>query len=599
MSKVKYLAFLFLLMFFNCNNAQNSSKAHVFLNLDFEQVYPDGNAKGWFKGGEGFSVFVDSTISYSGKRSLCIKRIGEGRFGVATSSFPVDQARGKYLKYSGYIKTKNITQGFAGLWWRVDGADGVLNFDNMKNRGVKGTSDWKKYTIEFKIDDKATNINFGVLMPGIGTAWFDDLSIELDGKKYTQNKPEIKKLSSMQIDWLKNNVNTFSSAEPDADDKDLGFLKDMVGNARIVSLGEGTHGTQGFFTMKHRIIKYLAEKMDFTVFAIEANMPEAQKVNNYVLNGIGNPKDVLAGLYFWTWNTREVLDMLAWMRQYNASKRGRIEFWGFDMQFPNVAIKNTLYFLHRFDPSYFNEAKEKYQKIMAFNDELKKIKSKSGNILFEPYLGYAKDVYNHLRENLDKYNSTVNKDSTEWYIQNSRIVVQSIEEKMQKHQSRDESMAINVQWIVNHMPADSKIILWAHNGHVSKNETYWRKPMGAYLNKEYGKKMVAMGFCFYKGNYTARGKNGLGVYSTSLPEPGSVEWMLHKLNYPRLFLNLRKIKNSPLSDIFKRELEFRSIGALAMDYAFYRTIITDDFDILVYFDNTTPSECFGVPNIQK
>ena len=162
MSKVKYLAFLFLLMFFNCNNAPNNNKDHVFLNLDFEQVYPDGNAKGWFQGGEGFSVFVDSTISYSGKRSLCIKRIGDGKFGVARSSFPVDQARGKYLKYSGYIKTKNITEGFAGLWWRVDGAGGILNFDNMKNRGVKGTSDWEKYTIEFKIDDKATNINFGV-----------------------------------------------------------------------------------------------------------------------------------------------------------------------------------------------------------------------------------------------------------------------------------------------------------------------------------------------------------------------------------------------------------------------------------------------------
>ncbi len=598
MSKEKYLAFLFLLMFFNFNNAQNSSKAHVFLNLDFEQVYPDGNAKGWFQGGEGFSVYVDSTISYSGKRSLCIKRIGNGSFGVARSSFPVDQARGKYLKYSGYIKTKNITEGFAGLWWRVDGADGVLNFDNMNNRGVKGTNDWKKYTIEFKIDDKATNINFGVLMPGNGTAWFDDLSIELDGEKYSQKEPEIIKLSSKQINWLKNNVDTFSSAEPDADDKDLGFLKDMVGDARIVSLGEGTHGTHEFFTMKHSIIKYLAEKMGFTVFAIEANMPEAQKVNNYVLYGIGNPKDVLAGLYFWTWNTREVLDMLEWMRQYNASKRGRIEFWGFDMQFPNVAIKNTLYFLYKFDPPYFNEAKEKYQKIIAFNDELKKIKSKPGNILFEPYLGYAKDVYNHLKENLDKYNSIGNKDSTEWYLQNSRIVVQSIEEKMQKHQSRDESMAINVQWIVNHRPADSKIILWAHNGHVSQNETNWRKPMGAYLNKEYGKNMVVMGFCFYNGKYTATGKNGLGVYSTSLPKPGSIEWMLHRLNYPRLFLDLRKIKNSPLSTIFNGELEFRSIGALVMDYAFYRTIITDDFDILIYFDNTTPSECFGVPNIQ-
>ena len=596
MNRVKYLVILFLLTLINCNNAQNSNNTHVFLNLDFEKVTRDGNATGWYQGGEGFSVFVDSTISFSGKRSLCIERSGTGNFGVATSSFPIDQAHGKYLKYSGYIKTQNITEGYAGLWWRVDGADGTLNFDNMSNRGAKGTNDWTKYTIEFKIDDKATNINFGVLMPGNGKAWFDNLSIELDGEIYAQKEPEIIKLSLEQRNWLKNNVKTFSSAEPNIDDKDLGFLKKMVGNAKIVSLGEGTHGTHEFFTMKHRIIKYLAEKMGFTVFAIEANMPEAQKVNNYVLNGVGNPKDVLTGLYFWTWNTQEVLDMLEWMREYNALKKGRIEFWGFDMQYPNIAIKNTLYFLHKFDSAYFYEANEKYQKIIAFNDELKKMKSNPGNILFEPFLEYATDVYNHLIENFNKYNSIENKDSTEWYLQNSRIVVQSLEDKMQKHQSRDESMAMNVQWILNYLPTDTKIILWAHNAHVSKREADLWRPMGAYLNKEYGKDMVVMGFCFNNGKYTAVGQKGLGIYSTSSSEPGSIEWMMHRTNYPRLFLDLRNIKNSPLSNLFNSELEFRNIGARAIDYAFYKTVITDDFDILIYFENTIPSKCFGFTN---
>ena len=217
----------------------------------------------------------------------------------------------------------------------------------MSSRGAKGTTDWTKHTVEFKIDEKLTNINFGVLLPGNGKAWFDNLSIELDGEKYQQNEPEVIELSLEQIEWLKKNVNTFQTAQPIEDDSDLSFLKDIVGDARIVSLGEGTHGTSEFFKMKHRITKYLAENMGFTVFAIEANMPEALDVNNYVLNGIGNSKDVLAGLYFWTWNTQEVLDMLEWMREFNKSKKGRIEFWGFDMQYPNIAIKNTLNFLKK------------------------------------------------------------------------------------------------------------------------------------------------------------------------------------------------------------------------------------------------------------
>lgn len=584
---IENFAFLFLLVWTSCNNTQESNNTQKFLNLDFEKVTPNGIAKNWYQGGKGFSVFVDSTVSFSGKRSLCIQKVGNGNFGVATSSFPIDDARGKYLRYTGYIKTENITEGYAGLWWRVDGISGILNFDNMNNRGAKGTTDWTKYTVEFKIDDKLTNINFGVLMPGNGKAWFDDLSVELDGKIYPQKEPEIAKLSLEQINWLKNNVDTFKTADPFENDDDLSFLKEMVGDAKIVSLGEGTHGTHEFFTMKHRIIKYLVEKMGFTVFAIEANMPESRNVNNYVLNGIGNPKDVLAGLYFWTWNTQEVLDMIKWMLNYNASKKGRIEFWGFDMQFPNVAIRNTLNFLQKYDTTYYAAAKDKYQKIIAFNSE-KKMNSNSGNILLETYFGYANEVYNHLIKNFDKYNSIATQDSINWCIQNSRIVVQSLEAKRQKQRSRDESMAINIQWIINYMPKDTKVILWAHNGHVSKRETN-RQPMGAFLNKVYGNDMVVMGFGFNKGEYTAAGKKGLGIYSTSISEPGSVEWMLHSLNYPRLFLDLRKLKNSPLSNLFNKQLEFRSIGATAMDYAFYNTIITDEFDILIYFENTTPS----------
>ena len=336
--------------------------------------------------------------------------------------------------------------------------------------------------------------------------------------------------------------------------------------------------------------------MGFTVFAIEANMPEALDVNNYVLNGIGNSKDVLAGLYFWTWNTQEVLDMLEWMRVFNESKKGRIEFWGFDMQYPNIAIKNTLNFLIKYDQSYYEDANEKYQKIIAFNDETKKTKSNSGNATFQPFLEYANDVYNHLIENRDKYISIADKDSTDWFIQNARIICQSIEARMQNHQSRDESMAINVQWILGHMAPDTKIVLWAHNGHISKKGNNYMQPMGTYLNKVYSKNMVVMGFGFNKGEYTAMGPKGLGTYSTSLSEPGSVEWMMHGLNYSRLFLDLRKIKTSTLASIFNNELEFRSIGAMTMDYAFNKTIIIDEFDVLIYFEDTTPSNCFGFTN---
>lgn len=88
--------------------------------------------------------------------------------------------------------------------------------------------------------------------------------------------------------------------------------------------------------MKHRMVEYLATREGFTIFSIEANMPEAYRLNDFVLNGVGDPKQLLKGLYFWTWNTEEVLDMILGTREFNRSGKGRIEFTGFDMQTPTV-----------------------------------------------------------------------------------------------------------------------------------------------------------------------------------------------------------------------------------------------------------------------
>jgi erythromycin esterase-like protein len=105
-------------------------------------------------------------------------------FGVATATFPVEDAVGKRVRFRGFIRTGNVAKGYAGLWWRVDGPSGVLAFDNMQSRGVTGPTPWTEYTIELPVASDATNINFGALFPGEGTAWFDSFTIELDGKPY-------------------------------------------------------------------------------------------------------------------------------------------------------------------------------------------------------------------------------------------------------------------------------------------------------------------------------------------------------------------------------------------------------------------------------
>ncbi|HEY1494930.1 MAG TPA: erythromycin esterase family protein, partial [Candidatus Solibacter sp.] len=136
---------------------------------------------------------------------------------------------------------------------------------------------------------------------------------------------------------------------------DMQPLKKVVGDARIVSLGEATHGSREFFQLKHRMVEFLATQMGFTIFSIEANMPEAYKLNDFVLNGNGDPAKLIKGMYFWTWDTQEVLDMVLWMREFNKSGKGRIEFTGFDMQTPTVALQIVRDAVAKSDPEYAAE----------------------------------------------------------------------------------------------------------------------------------------------------------------------------------------------------------------------------------------------------
>ncbi len=154
------------------------------------------------------------------------------------------------------------------------------------------------------------------------------------------------------VAWITENAIPLKTVEVGQGFEDLLPLRGLVGNANIVVLGEATHGTHEFFKMKHRIVEFLAKQMGFTIFSIEANMPEAYRLNEFVLHGSGDPKLLLQGLRFWTWNTQEVLDLILWMREFNKSGQGRIEFSGFDMQSPELPVQIVRSFVAKQDSNY-------------------------------------------------------------------------------------------------------------------------------------------------------------------------------------------------------------------------------------------------------
>jgi hypothetical protein len=145
----------------------------------------DSVPKGWFKAGshpQNYEMSVDTAVKHNGKSSAYIKFIGDKAegFGTLMQAFKADDYRSKRVRMSAWMKTENTDS--AQLWMRVDGEKRMLGFDNMDNRGVKGTTEWKRYEITLDVPENTVNIAFGALVNGKGQAWMDDFQFEVVGK---------------------------------------------------------------------------------------------------------------------------------------------------------------------------------------------------------------------------------------------------------------------------------------------------------------------------------------------------------------------------------------------------------------------------------
>jgi len=159
-------------------------------NLNFDQTEEGKDLPvDWLVWGD-YKIEKDSTLTQSGAYSVKISSGENGNtFGSIAYKIPANY-KGNSLMLEGYIKTKNITNGFAGLLLRVDGTGGSLAFDNMQAQGLSGTNDWKKYKIMVRFPKEARSIYVGGILTGNGTAWFDDFTLKINGKRDIQTLKE-------------------------------------------------------------------------------------------------------------------------------------------------------------------------------------------------------------------------------------------------------------------------------------------------------------------------------------------------------------------------------------------------------------------------
>jgi len=589
----KFLPLLLLILFVWAD--YSSIVAQPIRNLNFEEVgLINPNAPvGWASRNLGQEISIDSVIVHSGKVSLRSKNESdEGGFFIINQSIPNDLISGKHVKLSGWIRTENITEGHANLWIRVDGYQNgdpiMLAIDNMVNELAVGSLPWTKYSVELNVEEEAISTSFGALHQGNGIAWFDNLEITIDGVIYDPDLYEPWSATPKEIDWLKNNIKPLTSDEPGNDFDDLAELESFFKDVKIVGLGEATHGTREFFRMKHRFIEWFASQSDTTIFVIEAGMPEARIVNEYVLHGIGDPKEALAGMHFWVWNTQEVLDLIEWICAYNESGNGRIEFLGNDLQFPHLAADSVRAFVAKADPGFSTSLNDHY-KLINGPDELRVMDHEQLMGIHES----VSKVKDHLEQNRENYLRHFELMDVEWAIQNARIIEQSVSRFLFGEDSRDKSMAINTEWIYNHWGQDSKIIIWAHNDHVGYNE-YW---MGKYLNESFGEQYRSVGFAFGEGKYSAvlSPNTPVEYFPLAPPRNGSVEYVFQKIDIPIFAVNLLEAKIHPDGKWLSSPKPLRSIGSTARDEPYREIPVAEYFDLMIYFDKTSASHSFGRP----
>src|SRR5688500_13062576 len=368
------------------------------------------------------------------------------------------------------------------------------------------------------------------------------------------------------IDWIR------QTAVQPADGR---ALRSIVGSARIVALGEATHGTHEFLQLKHRMLETLVREMGFTVLAIEASAPDAAVVNDYVLHGKGDAETAVAGLDFWAWRTSEVVEVIRWMRAWNEDARHttKLRIHGFDMQNPSASVDALRKYLRRVDPELAHSAG-------SFDADT------------------LDAVERRLRDYRDSYAAKSSQVEWIWARRQIDLIRQGAEllrVSARAFEVRDRWMAANVKWILDHEQPGTKMVLWAHNGHVATEPPRFSpgESMGMHLRRMYGEAIRVFGFAFGGGAFRAGARAGEVRSHEALPaKTASFDGALAAAGLPLFVLDLRSATGLPRRWV-ESPLEHRSIGLThdpetpGNDWVTIHPIRS--YDAVIFVAETTPT----------
>ena len=409
--------------------------------------------------------------------------------------------------------------------------------------------------------------------------------------------------------WLATAATPLASFEPDAPLTDLEPLRAIVGSARIVALGEASHGSREFFAFKRRALEFLVRELDFTDFALENGWEETEAADRWIQGGPGDVGQALRA-FSPLWQTKEYASILEWMRAWNAdpAHTTRIRLHGLDLSNPRAPAREVKAYLERVDETIAGDFGPLLDKLGGLTPGGP---GGSGPTPEGTDLAGLLSIFEELRRDWIAATS-----AAEWaralrctHVVQQFWIQQRERRGLDQTGWRDRCMADTARWILA-QDKTRKLVLSAHNGHVSRDglalvEGYGRiESIGHALEadartaKGEDLSMVVIGCAFAQGGFRAYGKNGLSEFTLAETPEGSIE---RELVAAGLVNALVHVDSAPADGPVRAWLDTpRPMTGIGGSYdpagplsdSTRLTTLAAEYDALVFVRTTTAAQAF-------
>lgn len=403
--------------------------------------------------------------------------------------------------------------------------------------------------------------------------------------------------------------------------EDYDPLMKLIGNARLALLGEASHGTHEFYRHRAEITKRLIREKGFIAVAVEADWPDAYRVNRYV-RGESDHTDAVEALSgferfpAWMWRNADVLDFVGWLRAHNdslAPNGVKVGFYGLDLYSLHSSIHAVLNYLDKADPEAARRARYRYSCFEHFGEDPQSYGYAAGLGLSHTCETEVVSQLIELQRSAAAYARRDGRLAADdfFYAEQNARVVRNAEQyyrsmfrgRVASWNLRDQHMTETLNGLMAHLQRREeppKIVIWAHNSHLGDargtemgRAGEWN--VGQLVRERYGRDAVLIGFSTYSGTVTAASNWGDPAERKRVRPalPGSYEALFHGAGIPRFFLNLRD--GGHVAEGLREPLLERAIGVIYLPETerashYFVAQLSSQFDAILHFDQTRAVE---------